>query len=45
MMKLISVLFKKEVLDASRDKRSVMAGLLLLHRCTYSNVCIIYRHV
>ncbi|AXQ97662.1 ABC transporter permease [Pseudoalteromonas piscicida] len=27
MMKLISVLFKKEVLDASRDKRSVMAGL------------------
>ena len=27
MMKLLSVLFKKEVLDASRVKRSVMAGL------------------
>ena len=27
MMNLLSVLFKKEVLDASRDKRSVMAGL------------------
>nr|WP_084622616.1 ABC transporter permease [Pseudoalteromonas citrea] len=27
MMKLLTVLFKKEVLDAGRDKRSVMAGL------------------
>ena len=27
MIKLLSVLYKKEVLDASRDKRSVMAGL------------------
>ena len=26
-MKLIQILFKKELMDASRDKRSVMAGL------------------
>ena len=27
MINLLTVLFKKEVMDASRDKRSIMAGL------------------